>query len=520
MTAFPCLPSLLPLVLALGLGGCAANPPVGVQSVLGDSASPAGGFDSGPPADTGAPLRQGPADGLAHPAWWNRLSSSPPVAFSGVPGAVSAALAVGSAPGVADRGDWVAVNPSVPASLQHPALFGVADADVLYATLRVSWPDGSVEHWSSTGWTVDITPPPVPGPPDDRSAPTSGTVSWSGDRSDAGSGFSHFELQVGTQPGGGDLQAWTPVGEATEAVLEAALVSSRWHWVSVRSVDGAGNASLPAVGPGFLSCPLHHAFVPADEEDRVPAFCVSRYEMRIAGQDDGNQPYRSSDVAESRPEGTPWAGLSTEQARAACEALGTGHQLLSNRQWQAIAHGIASMAENWSGGAVGVGAVPRGHTDGTPSRSLPASPGDPCAGTGNPQCTDPAHADFAQRRTHVLPGGDHLWDFAGNLWEQVEGSSGGPDTLWVSYDDPLFVEGDDAEALSQAFAPRHGWTEAQGMGRLYGGQRSLVRGGSFAPSAAGSGGALGPADAGIHAAHHKTWNPGPTHGFRCVFSPT
>lgn len=518
--------SLLPALAGLALGACAEGLPApgrGPHADTGPAADTgrADGPDGGArgPDDTGAAPIPGPDDALAHAAWWNRLSTSPPLRWAGAPGAVSVALGVGSDPGRADVGHWRALDDLGGGTLQHPALFGAADGDALFPTLRVAWPDGTVELWTSPGWTVDITPPPAPGLPDDRRAPVTGVVSWSGEATDAGSGFSHYELQVGTSPGGGDLQGWTAVGAATEAALGVALRAERWHWVSVRAVDAAGNASLPATGPGFLSCPTHYAFMPADETDGVPAFCVSRFEMRAAGRADGDGPYRSSDVAEARPDGTPWARLSTTEARAECDALGAGHQLLSNRQWQAIAHGITATADNWSGGAVGVGAVPRGHTDGLPARALAADPDDPCFGTGNDRCADPTHADFSQRRTHVLPSGDVLWDFAGNLWEQVDGSAGGPDTLWVSYDDAVFTTGAEAEDLRAAFAPRNGWTEEQGLGRMYGGDRNLVRGGSFQPSSVGSGGATGPTDAGIHAAHHKAWNPGSTHGFRCAFSP-
>ena len=50
-----------------------------------------------------------------------------------------------------------------------------------------------------------------------------------------------------------------------------------------------------------------------------------------------------------------------------CSSLGAGYALISNAQWQTIAQNIENVATNWSGGAVGTGGIPRGHSDGTPT---------------------------------------------------------------------------------------------------------------------------------------------------------
>lgn len=489
-----------------------------VLLLLGSACTVPGGLpgaDTGATEDSGSVSVEGTA--LQHPAWWNRLSTSPPLEGVDTGGARRLELGVGHAPGTDDAGAWTLISPD--GALQHTALFGVREGDVLYPTLRVHWPDGSVTQHGSDGWQVDVTPPPEPTSVDDRRLGVEGAVSWGGAPTDAASGFGGFELRVGTGPGEGDVLDWSTVDALDSAVLDLDLIDARWHWVAVRAVDAAGNRSLPAISDGVIACPEDHAFVPADAERGVAAFCVSRFEMRIEGVSDGDQPYDPALGAEARASGTPWAGVGKEEARLECGELGDGHQLVSNRQWQSIAHDIARVSTNWSGGEVGVGAVPTGHTDGVPATALPAGTGDPCEGTANPDCTDPGHPDFGQRRTLHLTSGDVIWDFAGNLWEQVDGSAAGPETYWVGFDDPVFSEGSDAETLRDAFAPSGPWTEAEGMGRMYGGNGNLVRGGSFQPTSAGSAGALGVVDSGIHAAHHKAWNTDSTHGFRCVFTP-
>jgi hypothetical protein len=89
--------------------------------------------------------------------------------------------------------------------------------------------------------------------------------------------------------------------------------------------------------------------------------------------------------------------------------------LVSNGEWQAVARNIESNITNWSGGKVGEGTVPRGHSDATPYLSLPlTSEADPYYGTGNS-----ASSGSEQKRTHQLSTGDVVWDLAGNVQEWV-----------------------------------------------------------------------------------------------------
>jgi formylglycine-generating enzyme required for sulfatase activity len=155
------------------------------------------------------------------------------------------------------------------------------------------------------------------------------------------------------------------------------------------------------------------------------AFCVSKYEMKILGDNNGNQAYSAAFVADSRSSGTPWVNINRDQTITECQAL--GYDLISNAQWQAVAREIelaqtAGVYLNWSSGSTsGANALNRGHSDSGPGNSLAASlDSDPCFGTGQVSCANNTNADFTQKRTHALASGEVIWDVAGNVYEWVK----------------------------------------------------------------------------------------------------
>jgi hypothetical protein len=463
------------------------------------------------PCTTGCPA--GPRS-VDHPAWHARLTTSPELSWPPVPGAVRYEVAVGFEPGADDVACWT--DAGAETTHTFAALWGVVDGDRVVPSVRAFHADGSVSAAvSSAGWTVDIQPPEPPADVNDDRAPVDGRVSWSHPLTDVGAGFHGFEVALGTAPYSDDSVPWTPVGTELEEVLGGVvpvdgLAPAAWAWVSVRAVDAAGNASQPGTSPGFVTCPDHYAFVPGDDTLGTTPFCVARYEMRVQGLADGDVGFSASYVAESRPDGTPWSGVDKSEARVACDALGFSYQLISNAQWQTVARSIERNPANWSGGAVGVGVIPQGHCDEDPREPL-SSDGGPCGGTNDPQCEDPTSADWWQRRTHELDNGDVVWDLAGNLSEQVDGSPGAPSGLWLSFDDAPFTSDPGWEDARLDFAPEGPYTEAQGTGRLYGGTGNLTRGGSYDPQYA--------TDPGVFGGHHNTWWVGSTEGFRCVYVP-
>ncbi|MBI4404640.1 MAG: SBBP repeat-containing protein, partial [Deltaproteobacteria bacterium] len=178
-----------------------------------------------------------------------------------------------------------------------------------------------------------------------------------------------------------------------------------------------------------LACPTNYVLVRANSTVGANVdFCVAKYEMKIEGNDTGNQAYSSSLVGESRAAGTPWVNITRNQAISECQALGGAYDLISNAQWQALARDIEGAVNtdgtyaNWSNGAItGSNALNRGHSDNSPGNALAASTdNDPCAGTGNTNCATNSDSDFTQKRTHTLTSGEVIWDVAGNVWEWVK----------------------------------------------------------------------------------------------------
>lgn len=194
-----------------------------------------------------------------------------------------------------------------------------------------------------------------------------------------------------------------------------------------------------------------------------------------------------------------------------CAKLGKGYKLISNNQWQTIARNIEQVAENWSDGIVGSGALNRGHTDGDPNEALEASSADndACFGTGQ-TCT--AATWDSQKRTHRLSNGEVIWDLSGNVREWIY-----DDLADLNLELPIDTVWNEHNTLSATNRKILGpseptWTSAQGVGQVYG----------------GSGGAVdrsGYWDYGDHAGvflvnlDHEATYASPTFGFRCVYVP-
>ena len=457
-----------------------------------------------------------------HAPWHNRLSASPPITWDAVAGATHYEVSLGTAPGLDDVACWTDVGDVT----EHTfgAVYVLVDGATYYANVRAFQPDGTVSDAAvSPGWTVDIQPPEVPTALVDDRAPVDGFVQWSHPQTDVGAGFLGFQVAIGTSPYGDDAMPWTDSGAALDAVIgdDVALPDPLdplgWYWVSVRATDEAGNRSQPTTSAGFITCPDDYVFVPGDDALGATPFCLARYEMRAEGLD-GYAGFDAGVLPESRPDGAPWSTVTTGEARVLCDSLGFSYQLVTNRQWQAVARSIERTASNWSGGSVGSGLVNRGHCDRDPEVAL-GSDGDGCVGTNNPSCEDPGHADWHQKRTHTLHNGELLWDLAGNLQERVDGSAGAPAGLWMDFDSSAFTVDPGWEDYREAFAPAGDYTYVHGMGRVYGGGGNLTRGGSYAPSNPGSGGSKGHEDVGVFTTHHNSWNNTGSDGFRCVFVP-
>ena len=180
------------------------------------------------------------------------------------------------------------------------------------------------------------------------------------------------------------------------------------------------------------------------------------------------------------------ADLTQGQAIAACQSLGAGYHLVTNDEWMAAARNAESVADNWSGGAVGNGGMFRGNTGADDALGCNDAGTDYAAAAGadnaslsstRPSCSD--------KRQLKLSNGEILWDMAGNVWEHVNGANtldgsnfatmsgdvcGGASSAWYS-----FSGNDGAPACSfaapysyAAYGPATpGMNASNGMGRIW-----------------------------------------------------
>ena len=163
------------------------------------------------------------------------------------------------------------------------------------------------------------------------------------------------------------------------------------------------------VTPDATTCPSGYIGVPFLPPYTMRDFCVMKYEAKNDGY---NWPV--SVIANQ-----PWNSITRTAARAKCKSLGSGHDLISNNQWQTIARNIAGVAQNWSGGIVANGELNRGHSDNAPAYLLAASADDVAGNCFNTGQICSSSVWDSQRRTHVLSNNNVIWDFAGNAWEWV-----------------------------------------------------------------------------------------------------
>lgn len=217
-----------------------------------------------------------------------------------------------------------------------------------------------------------------------------------------------------------------------------------------------------------ITCPTNYVAVPMMQPYTTHQFCVAKYEMKNV-----------SGVATSQPALAPWVNINRNDARARCAALGANYRLISNAEWQAVVRNIASVGWNWSSGFVGVGALNRGHSDGTPAAGLAANASDnnACSGTGQTCSSTVWHA---QRRTNKLSNGQIVWDFGANVSEWVY-----DDYASLGVSPAISAAWREASTLGAnnriLFGPINtSWDSDEGVGQNYGGSGGGVqRGGDF-----------------------------------------
>ena len=259
-------------------------------------------------------------------------------------------------------------------------------------------------------------------------------------------------------------------------------------------------------------CPQNYVQVPGDHLLGTKDFCVMAFEAK-----------KLNGVATSRARGKPWTKINAREAYNACRKVKTsGHRgefaLISNPEWMTIARNIENHDTNWSGGKVGVGMIPRGHSDGNPwGRQAVSDTDNFWSDTDN----EPDEG-WEQKRAHILSNNSVIWDLAGNAWEWVDWRGGdrkftlGPTDIRAG---SRWRELDAIPAHSvlsyRDLSPEGPYTSEEGMGRWYGGSGSAaLRGGSWLIWD-------NYASAGVYSLdlEDPPRHTGTSVGFRCVFRP-
>jgi hypothetical protein len=449
-------------------------------------------------------------------------------------------VSIGTSPGATDVSCWEPA--SEPDTYQYDAYTEIfQNGQTYYANVRYINEDAEVSSiTSSTGWTVDTEPPTAPSQANDFFIPEQGLATWLDDSEDTESGVAGYEVAIGASPWDADLLDWTESESSTEHLIGDLGTESGWAYLSVRAFDHAGNRSARVTAPGYIECPEGYVFVPGDDDPTINTigFCTAKYEMRITGVHDSSlQSYTSGVIPESRADGLPWTrvgvpfGLNMSYSPSsdavyacdyACREQGPDYFLQSNDQWQTLARNIEGVAANWSGGAVGSGSINQGHSDMDPEIPLAASTDDdPCAGTGQPDCTDPTSDDFSQKRTHTMSTGAIIWDLSGNVSEWLTDPpsipyKGGPFTCAdPELEDPV---------LYAQLCPQGPYGLEEGTGDIMFGSFPMSRGGSYYVHETPATPELSKPDSskntpGLFSAQTYSSLSDETNGFRCIYQP-
>lgn len=223
-----------------------------------------------------------------------------------------------------------------------------------------------------------------------------------------------YWMKISRQSDNLQIMGWSQVASSTSGLpLNAALVEPGVQYrVEVQVKDPFSNAS--GITQGYFvstACPTNFAYVYNPTFITQP-FCVARYEAKGA-----------SHAPQFVSSGLP-VNANIMQATQGCNNLGAGYSLISNTHWNAVADLIAKRPDNWTNFAVGSGVLHRGNNQIIALSEVVES--DPCY----PQSNASVCASTGNKRKHILPFNQSVWDMAGNALEPVsDADSVSPATL-------------------------------------------------------------------------------------------
>ena len=261
-------------------------------------------------------------------------------------------------------------------------------------------------------------------------------ISWTAS-TDAESEIAYYEVSIGTSPGDDSIKMWTNVGNVTSINFnDVSLASGMRYYANIRAVDLLGNTSDAASSSGFFYNYCYSIknnienngawiFVPGDADYGTNDFCVMKYEAKNV-----------NNAPASLSSGIPWTNIDQGNARTECASLGPRYHLITNPEWMTLAANMANVGSNWSGTAVGNGALFIGHSDGNPNQACQADaddskayieedPNDPtrpsCQGLDGTTAEQlGGNEELLMKRTHQLSHGDVIWDISGNVREWID----------------------------------------------------------------------------------------------------
>jgi len=288
---------------------------------------------------------------------------------------------------------------------------------------------------------------------------------------------------------------------------------------------------LPSIPTVPKTCPAGFIKVPGNPNYNTADFCVMKYDAKCADTSNlsvGLQP-KPGDPASGESKGhaygvyknngagstctannskqivstasgfpityIPESGSGTDNAKSYCAQM--GWHLINNNEWMTIARNVERVSANWcntdgtgcvaSPGAPGK-VLARGHSHAQPDSALVASPDDSqaCFGTatdGSNICGSPN----SEKRTLTLVNGEVIWDFAGNVWQWVDGTvqrkdepksqtNGRLDTGWLSSEfasgglvaSTIIDNGHGSSLGYDSFRPSNStWNSVNGVGRIF-----------------------------------------------------
>lgn len=216
-----------------------------------------------------------------------------------------------------------------------------------------------------------------------------------------------------------------------------------------KKTKSSNERQLPPLEPVPTGCGENYLTISGNAVLGTNDFCVAKYEMS-----------NKSGVPASAPLVSPWVNITRDAARAACASI--GDRLISNAEWQTIAHAIEADSWNWGADISNTQyGISRGLTvNPNAEPPQPASDDDNVScylalqrGPNGPATPCDLSTFHVNRRIHRINGNDYIWDFSGNAAEWIT------DDITTNYSTASWVLNlADPSSVKSVFGPSGSYT--------------------------------------------------------------